>query len=366
MGSIGSGQVAIHSGPVEGDDDDFAAMAVVSVFFLLGDVDDGEGQSSNVAVFDQNPGALKLVPVVDRAIGVADEAGTGFIGKALILPAGYTVAGDKVISAAVSPIVDEDVVPTAAEPEDWILEFIEVILREAGEPAVDAIALNVVGTKHVVFADENLPGALDNLEAAVWAEDEADVRSVPGFRVGCVQGLHICRGMHRVKLVLVDGDRAEELEGAIYRAGGEDVAVARLTNNDGVAGVGQLEGGNVVALPGLIIGPEKALVAVGTKSGVANGLDCLGVKPSAVSLGLIPAAREHVVFAVRATEDLAVPVVPLLHGDVFKPVPGVAGSYGGRAPNISGELAGDRDGTEVVYEGLGAKARRRAGLSARG
>ena len=76
------GHVFVEGGAVEGDDNDFAAVVVFAFFLVFGDVEDGEGEVGDVAVFEEDGGAFDFVPVVDGAVGVAEEVGGGVIGEA--------------------------------------------------------------------------------------------------------------------------------------------------------------------------------------------------------------------------------------------------------------------------------------------
>ena len=54
-------QIAIHRRAIEGDDDDFAAVAVVAVFLFLFHVNHRQGDGGNMAVFDVDAGAFQFV-----------------------------------------------------------------------------------------------------------------------------------------------------------------------------------------------------------------------------------------------------------------------------------------------------------------
>ena len=79
-------QIAIEGCAVERNHDDFAAVGVVAFFIGFGDVDGGEGEGFDVAVFDVDAGAFKEGPVVDGAVGVVDEVGGGVVGEAAVGP----------------------------------------------------------------------------------------------------------------------------------------------------------------------------------------------------------------------------------------------------------------------------------------
>jgi hypothetical protein len=66
-------QVAVHRRAIEWDNDHLAAMLIVALVLFLGDVDDGESEVSDVAVLQQSTRPLDFLPVIDRAVGVADE-----------------------------------------------------------------------------------------------------------------------------------------------------------------------------------------------------------------------------------------------------------------------------------------------------
>ncbi len=107
-----------------------------------------------------------------------------------------------------------------------------------------------------------------------------------------------------------------------------------------------------MALAILIVGPAKPLIDVGPDEIVADGMDGLRTKPGVVAEGLVPAAGEDVVLAVRAVDDLPVPVVPEFHGGVFKTVLQIARADGGHTPGCGRERGEDRRGQEIVDEGL--------------
>ena len=72
-----------------------------------------------------------------------------------------------------------------------------------------------------------------------------------------------------------------------------------------------------------------------------------------MALGLFPAAGEHMVLAIRRLDDFPVPVIPLLHGDIFQAILGIARSHGRRAPDIRGQGTDDRRRQKIINEGLG-------------
>src|SRR5277367_4645111 len=156
----------------------------------------------------------------------------------------------------------------------------------------------------------------------------------------------------RAELVGDECDLADVLPWAIERAGDEDVAGPGFTDDDGVTAIGEDERGDIVSLALLIVWPAKAFIDVGPDEIVADGVDGLGAEPGVVAEGLVPAAGEDVVLAVRAVDDLPIPVVPQLHGGVFEAVLLIARPDGGRTPCSGREWGDDRRGLEVVDKGL--------------
>jgi len=51
--------------------------------FIFGNIDHREGESDDMTLFKDDPGAFQLVPMVHDAIGVSDEIGTRFVGQPL-------------------------------------------------------------------------------------------------------------------------------------------------------------------------------------------------------------------------------------------------------------------------------------------
>ena len=160
----------------------------------------------------------------------------------------------------------------------------------------------------------------------------------------------------RAELVGYECDFADVLPRAVERAGDEDVAGPGFTDDDGVTAIGEDERGDVVALARQIVGPAKAFIDVGPDEIVADGVDGLGTEPGVVAEGLVPAAGEDVVLAVRAVDDLPVPVVPQLHGGIFEAILLIARADGGRTPGNGREWGKDRRGLEVVDEGLAGRS----------
>src|ERR1700677_2603792 len=156
----------------------------------------------------------------------------------------------------------------------------------------------------------------------------------------------------RAELVRYECDLADVLPRAVERAGDEDIAGSGFTDDDGVTAIRQDKGGDVVALTLLIVGPAKAFIDVGSHESIADGVDGLGTEPCVVAEGLVPAACEDVVLAVRAVDDLPIPVVPQFHGGVFEAVLLIARPDGGRTPCSGRERGDDRRGLEVVDKGL--------------
>jgi hypothetical protein len=107
-----------------------------------------------------------------------------------------------------------------------------------------------------------------------------------------------------------------------------------------------------VALALLIVRPAKAFIDVGSYETVADGVDGFRTEPGIVTEGLVPAAREDVVFAVRAMDDLPVPVVPQLHGGIFEAVLLIVRADCGHSPGSSRQWGEDRRWLKVVDKGL--------------
>src|SRR5271168_3106455 len=160
----------------------------------------------------------------------------------------------------------------------------------------------------------------------------------------------------RAELIGDECDLADVLPRAVERAGDEDVAGPGFTDDDGVTAIREDERGDVVALALLIVGPAKAFIDVGPDEIVADGVYGLGTEPGVVAEGLVPAAGEDVVLAVRAVDDLPVPVVPQLHGGIFEAVLLIARADGGCAPGNGREWGKDRCGLEVVDKGLAGRS----------
>src|SRR5947209_15786469 len=110
-----------------------------------------------------------------------------------------------------------------------------------------------------------------------------------------------------------------------------------------------------MALASFVIRPAQPLVMVRSQRGSADRLHCFRGKPAIMSRGLVPAAAKHPVIAVRPSEDLAVPIVPMLHGGVLKAVIGVTRPYRCHTPYFFGELARDGDWAKIFDKRLGAE-----------
>ena len=173
----------------------------------------------------------------------------------------------------------------------------------------------LVGAEDAFVAEEDPAVARDELEVAVGAGHDRHVGGVPsGFAL--------------------DRNGAEVLPGAVERFGDIDLAGASFADHDGIAAIGQSQGGDIVSLAALVVGPAEALVDVRPGEGVGNSVDGDGAEPAAVAPGFIPAAGEHVVLAVGGLDDLAVPVAVFLHGGVFQPVLRVAREDVGGTPGL--------------------------------
>jgi hypothetical protein len=86
---------------------------------------------------------------------------------------------------------------------------------------------------------------------------------------------------------------------------------------------------------------------------------------------LIPTAAEQVILAVGSFDDLAVPIIPLLHGRVFQAVFRVARPDRCRAPDVCGQRTDDWRWQKIINERLvrfgflrSAKVRCHDGLNA--
>ncbi len=335
-------------------------MAVIALLVVLGHVDDREADRDDVAVLDDHAGAFELVPVVLHAVGIADEVGAGFVGKPLHLPAGDAVARDQVEGAAIAPMVDDDVVPAAAVPDHRILIGVEPELGQPRQVAVDGFSHDLVRAEDPGLADQDLPRSLDDLVAAVGARHDADVGAAP--RLGRA-GLRDLGGLeHRGEGALVDDDVAELGPGSVDRCGGVDVAVAGLADHHRVAAVVHPQRGDVVALAAHVLGPHQAAIGIGAVELVAGRLHRERSHPRRVPGRLRPAAGEHPVLAVRALQDLPVPIVPALHRHVFEAVAGVARADRRGAPDGGRERRlHDRGRLEIGDERLGAEHRQIGG-----
>ena len=156
----------------------------------------------------------------------------------------------------------------------------------------------------------------------------------------------------RAELVGYECDLADVLPRAVERAGDEDIAGSGFTDDYGVTAIREDKGGDVVAFTLLIVGPAKTFIDVGSDETIADGVDGFGTEPGVVAEGLVPATCEDVVLAVRAVDDLPIPVVPQLHGGVFEAALLIARAYGDRTPCSGRERGDDRRGLEVVDKGL--------------
>jgi len=115
-------QVAIESRAIEGDDDDLAAVPVTAFVLLLFNIDRGQGQGDDMAVFDKDGGPLDLVPVVHGPVGVTDNSLARVVGLATVGPAVDAVRRGEVARFAGGPGVNHDVVEATGIPDAGVFE----------------------------------------------------------------------------------------------------------------------------------------------------------------------------------------------------------------------------------------------------
>ena len=67
--------IAVEGNTVEWNNDDLAAMVIVSPLLILGNIKGREGETSNMAIFNKDARTLEFMPVVHGPIGVTHEIG---------------------------------------------------------------------------------------------------------------------------------------------------------------------------------------------------------------------------------------------------------------------------------------------------
>ena len=299
-------------------------MAVVSLVLFFFDINYGQGHGSDMAVFDIDRGPFRLVPVVHGAVGITDNGLTGVVGHAAVGPVMDAIAGGEVIRFACGPGVDHDVVKAAGIPDARVFEVWDPLGK-------NRVALRLVRPEDAFITEKDSAVAGDELEVAIGACHDRDVGGVPPW-------------------FAFDRNGAEVLPRAVERFGDIDLAGAGFADDNGVAAVGQGEGGDIVPPAAGVVWPAEALVHVGPKEGIGNSVDSNRAEPAAVAPGFIPTAGEHVVLAVGGFDDLAVPVAVFLDGGVFQAVLDVAREDVGRAPGVTKQLALRRSGEEIADE----------------
>src|SRR5215472_2323549 len=316
-------------------------MSIVTLLFVLRDIDDGESHCNDVPVLQQNAGAFHLVPMVDATVGVADEVSAGIVGKAAECPVVDAVDGGEMESFPIVPVVHCDVEEAAAEPYSRIFEvlrFADAQLRNGG---VDRRPLHRVGSEDTGLTNPDAARAWDDLEGAVRTGHDADVG----------------HPFMRAELIRYKCDLADVLPRAVERAGDENVAGPGFTDDDGITVIGENERGDVMSLALLIVRPAEAFIDIWPDEIIADGVDGLGAEPSVVAEGLVPAAGEDVVPAVRPVDDLPVPVVPQSHGGILEAILLIALTDASLTPGSRRERGEDRRRLEVVDEGLAGRSR---------
>ena len=116
--------VLVERRAVERHDDDFAAVVRAGRdLVVLVHVGHGEGHVGDEPVLDEDARPLHLEPVVDGAVGVAEDLlrVSRIVGQSLVGPVMDAVGRGEVIADAIARIVVEDVVLPAAEPDHRIL-----------------------------------------------------------------------------------------------------------------------------------------------------------------------------------------------------------------------------------------------------
>lgn len=59
--------------PVEWNNDDLAAVIIVSPLLIFGHIKNCEGKTSDMAILQKHAGTLDFIPMVHSSIGVANE-----------------------------------------------------------------------------------------------------------------------------------------------------------------------------------------------------------------------------------------------------------------------------------------------------
>ena len=225
-------QIAIQSCPVEGDDDDLAAVAVVALLLVFGNVDDGECDCDDMSFLQQDTGTFHLVPVIDGAVAIADEVPGWVVGETTEYPMVDAVHRGEMEGFAVIPVIDENVIKAAAEPDCGIFQVLRLAHCKLRDGCVDRWSLDSIGAENAGLADPDAAGTRDDLEGAVGTKHDAQVR----------HALFLSAEHARRKL-----DAADILPWAIERAGDEHVSGAGLTDDDSITAIGEHESGDVVA-----------------------------------------------------------------------------------------------------------------------
>ena len=151
-------------------------MAVVPFFRVLRNVNDRERDGGDVAVFDVNIRPLEFVPMVHGAVGVADEILRRVVGEAAEFPIVDPIDRGQVIRFALVPVIDDDVVKAAAEPDDRILERVQFHLRQARQIRINAGPLHRVRPEDAALADHDRTGARHDFKISIRPHHHADIR----------------------------------------------------------------------------------------------------------------------------------------------------------------------------------------------
>ena len=195
-------------------------MTVISLVLFLFDINYGQGHGNDMAVFDIDGGPFRLVPVVHGAVGVADNRLAGVVCRAAVGPIMEAVPGGEMIRFACGPGVDHDVVEAAGIPDARVFEVWDPLGK-------NRVPLRFVRPEDAFVAEEDSAVAGDELEVAIGARHDRDIRGVPLW-------------------VALDRDGAEVLPRAVERFGDIDLAGASFADNDGVAAIGQGEGSDIM------------------------------------------------------------------------------------------------------------------------
>ena len=134
--------------------------------------------------------------------------------------------------------------------------------------------VRLVRSEDAFITEKDSAVAGDELEVAIGARHGRDVGGVPPW-------------------VALGRNGAEVLPRSVERFGNIEFTGPSFADDNGVAAVGQGEGGDIMSPAAGVVWPAEALIHVGSKEGIGNGMHSNRAEPAAVASGFTSSAGEQ-------------------------------------------------------------------------